>query len=414
MHAPVKTSPKKSRIGFLAVLGPGIIVMLADTDAGSIVTAAQSGARWGYRLLLLQLLLIPVLYIVQELTLRLGLVTGKGFSELIRRHFGMQWAQISVAALLVACAGALITELSGMASVGALFGVPVWIMAGLSVAALVAIVWTGSYCSVERIAIALGSFELAFLGIALAANPDLRAVADGLTHIPFRDNGYLYLAAANIGAVIMPWMIFYQQSAVVEKGLKTQHLTWARLETGLGAVVTQLVMISVLVAVAATIGRANPEAPLQNVQQISESLTPFLGVRMGRIVFAMAMSGSALIATIVVALTAAWSVGELTGKRHSLADRPREAPWFYGVFTMALIAAGALVSSGVNLVSLSVGVQIVNALLLPFMLGFLFLLARKALPEAYRLKGWYACLAGTVIFTTSAFSVYASLRDLLI
>jgi Mn2+/Fe2+ NRAMP family transporter len=313
----------------------------------------------------------------------------------------------------VACAGALITELSGMASVGALFGVPVWVMAGLSVTAIVAIVWTGSYRSVERIAIALGSFELAFLGIALAANPDLRDVADGLTHIPFHDNGYLYLAAANIGAVIMPWMIFYQQSAVVEKGLKAQHLKWARWETGLGAVVTQLVMVSVLVAVAATIGRANPETPLQTVQQISDSLTPFLGVRMGRIVFAMAMSGSALIATIVVALTAAWSIGEITGARHSLADHPRDAPWFYGVFTLVLVAAGALVSSGINLVQLSVGVQIVNALLLPLVLGFLFILARKALPESYRLKGAYAHLVGAVILVTSVFSVYAALKDLL-
>ncbi|MDD5586191.1 MAG: divalent metal cation transporter [Alphaproteobacteria bacterium] len=413
MHAPIKTSRKKSRLGFFAVLGPGIIVMLADTDAGSIVTAAQSGAQWGYRLLLLQLLLIPVLYIVQELTLRLGLVTGCGFSELISRHFGQRWAWVSVAALLVACAGALITELSGMASVGALFGVPVWIMVGLSVAAIIAIVWTGSYHSVERIAIALGSFELAFLGIALAAKPDLHAMAEGAVSMPFHDNNFLYLAVANVGAVIMPWMIFYQQSAVVEKGLKAEHLKWARRETGIGAIATQLVMVSVLVAVAATIGRVHPDTPLNNVQQISESLTPFLGVSMGRIVFALAMSGASLIATIVVALTAAWSVGEVTGARHSLADHPREAPRFYAVFTLAMLAGGVLVASGINLVRLSVGVQIVNALLLPLVLGFLFLLARKVLPESHRLKGAYACIAGAAMLVTSAFSVYAALRDLL-
>ena len=413
---PIGSSPKsrKSRLGFLAVLGPGLVVMLADTDAGSIVTAAQSGAQWGYRLLLLQLVLIPVLFVVQELTIRLGLVTRCGLGELISRYFGKRWAWVAVAALLIACVGALITELSGLASVGALFGVPVWAMVGLSIGAIVAMAWTGSYRSVERFAIGLGSFELVFLGIAFMAHPDPHQIADGLTHIPFHNHDYLYLAVANIGAVIMPWMIFYQQSAVVEKGLKPEHLKMARWETGIGAVVTQLIMSAVLVAVAATIGRTNPNAPLETVHQISDSLTPFLGYGAGRIVFALGLSGAALVAIIVVTLTASWSVGELTGVRHSLADYPREAPWFYGVFTLCLVLCGALVASGANLVRLSVGVQVVNALLLPLVLGFLFLLARTALPDSHRIKGAYAWIAGTVIFITSVFSVYAAVRDLVI
>ena len=176
-----------------------------------------------------------------------------------------------------------------------------------------------------------------------------------------------------------------------------------------GAVLTQLVMIGVLVATAATIGRAHANAPLDTVQQISNALTPFLGSALGRAVFALGMSGAAMVATIVVSLTAAWGVGEVAGYRRSLADHPREAPWFYGIFTLCLVLAGVLVASGANLVSLSVGVQVVNALLLPIVLGFLFALAHRALPEAYRLKGWYAWLVGGIMFVTAGFGIYAAL-----
>src|SRR5437879_9292535 len=151
---------------FVAVAGPGLIVMLADTDAGSVITAAQSGAEWGYRLLLLQLILVPILYIVQELTVRLGIVSGKGHAELIRDHFGRGWAWLSVATLVLACVGALLSELSGLAGVGLLMGVPAWITTTLIVAVLIAMAYRGSYLTVERIAIAVGAFELVFLAAA--------------------------------------------------------------------------------------------------------------------------------------------------------------------------------------------------------------------------------------------------------
>jgi Mn2+/Fe2+ NRAMP family transporter len=390
------------------MLGTGIVVMLADTDAGSVITAAQSGAQWGYRLLLLQLALIPVLYLVQELTVRLGLVTGCGHGELILYRFGRGWAALSVATLVLACIGALVSELSGLAGVGLLFGVPVWITMVAVIGGLIVIVWTASYRSVERTAIAFGAFELAFLWIAWRAHPDGAAMAAGLTHVPLGDPSYLYLVTANIGAVIMPWMVFYQQSAVVEKRLSPLWMKMGRWETAAGAVLTQLVMIGVLIATAATIGRVNPNAPLNTVQQISETLTPFLGPQLGRAVFAVGMIGAALVATIVVSLTAAWGVGEVAGYRRSLADHPREAPWFYGLFTTSLVLSGALVASGMNLVALSVGVQVLNACLLPIVLGFLFALALRALPERYRLKGAYAVIVGAVMLVTGGLGVYAA------
>lgn len=385
--------------------------MLADTDAGSIITAAQSGAQWDYRLLLLQVILVPILFIVQELTVRLGIVTGKGHGELIRSHFGSTWAWLSVGTLVVACIGALISELSGLAGVGLLFGVPVWITMTVVVAGLAAMAYTGSYHSVERIAIAIGAFELVFLFVAWQAKPDLAAMAAGAVDIPLREPGYLYLVAANIGAVIMPWMVFYQQSAVVEKKLTLDDLSAARWDTALGAALTQVIMASVLIATAATLAGTGDNATLDTVQQIAQAITPFLGEGTGKLLFALGMTGSALVATIVVTLAAARTVGEVLGVKHNLEDSPREAPWFYGVYTVSLAAGGLLVASGANPVKLSVGVQVMNALLLPVVLGFLFLLARR-LPAPYRISGGYALVVALVIALTAGLGVYGGLRGL--
>jgi Mn2+/Fe2+ NRAMP family transporter len=397
----------------LPVIGPGLVVMLADTDAGSIITAAQGGAQQGYKLLTLQLILIPILFIVQELTVRLGLVTGRGHGELIRARFGAGWAWLSVSTMVVACIGALMTELSGMAGVAQLFGVPVPLMMVLTIGFMIFVVLTGSYHSVERVAVCFGLFELVFLGVALYAGPVPGEIAVQAVQIPLGDANFLYLASATIGAVIMPWMVFYQQSAVVDKGLELRDLTAARWDTAIGAVVTQLIMAAVLIAVAATIGKANPNASLDDVPQIAAALTGVLGNTVGRIVFALGISGAALVATIVVSLTAAWGLGEVTGYRHSLEHHPREAPWFYGVFIVSLIAGGVLVMSGVPLIQLSVAVQVMNAALLPIVLGFLYLLALKALPPQYRLKGWYAWVVGIVIAVTAGFGLYSAIAGAL-
>ena len=386
--------------------------MLADTDAGSVITAAQSGAQWGYQLLLLQLILAPILFVVQELTVRLGIVSGKGHGDLIQQHFGRRWALLSVGTLVVACVGALLSELSGLAGVGLLFGVPAWITMTVVVGGLVAMAYTGSYLSVERIAICIGAFELVFLIVAWRAHPDGAAMVAGSLMIPWKDPKYLYLVAANIGAVIMPWMVFYQQSAVVEKKLTVDDLPAARWDTAIGAVITQVIMAAVLIATAATLGMTHKGVALDTVQQIAQAITPFLGEGAGKILFAMGMIGSALIATIVVTLTAARTMGELLGVKHSLDHAPAEAPWFYGIYTAALVAGGAFVASGVNLVSLSVGVQVMNALLLPIVLGFLYLLARR-LPEPYRLTGWYAAIVALVIGLAAGFGVYAGISGIL-
>ena len=398
---------------WLWVLGPGLAVMLADTDAGSVITAAQSGAQWGYQLLALQAILAPILFLVQELTVRLGAVTGLGHGELIRERFGPVWAWISVGTLVVASIGALITEMSGLAGVGALFGVPQPLTVALVVAGLLAVVWTGSYRSVERTALAIGAFELAFLAVAWQARPDGAALVGSLSHVPLGNPSYLYLAAANVGAVVMPWMVFYQQSAVVDKGLRAEHLPAARWDTAIGAVLTQVIMASVLVAAAATIGQTQPGASLSTIPQIAGALTAVLGTEGGTLLFACGVSGAALLAAIVVSLTVAWGLGEVTGYKRSLEHRPGEAPWFYAAYAAALVISGAFVATGSDPIQLSVAVEVMNALLLPIVLGFLFLLAWKALPEPHRLRGWYAVVVGATIAATAGFGVFAGVSGLL-
>ncbi len=396
---------------FLFVIGPGLVVMLADTDVGGVITAAQSGAQWGYRLLALQFILIPVLYIVQELTVRLGSATGKGQARLILERYGRFWAWFSTGTLILSCVGALLSEFSGLAGVGALFGVPAPATLTVVVAGLLVMAVTRSYLSVERVAIFFGAFELVFVVVAWLAHPSLSEIADGLGSAPLADPKYLYLVSANIGAVIMPWMVFFQQASIVEKKLTPADIGDERFDTAFGAVVTQLIMAAVLITTAATLGKGGGGQSLDTVQEISAAITPFLGQLGGDILFGLGMCGAALVATIVVTLTAARTLGEVMGVKHSLGREVSEEPWFYGAYATALIGGVLVVASGVNLVSLNVGVQVMNALLLPIVLSFLFLLAR-GLPEPWRISGWYAWLSGGVIAVTTIFGVYSGLAGL--
>jgi Mn2+/Fe2+ NRAMP family transporter len=377
-----------------AALGPGLVVMLADNDAGSIITAAQSGARWGYRLLLLQLLIVPLLFMVQELAARLGLVTGKGLIELVRERFGKPVAALSVALLLASCFGALVTQMTGLAGIGELFGLPPWQTMVLVVSLTLAMVGTGSYRSVERVAIFFGLFGLAFALVAWKAHPDPASMLAQLRQAPLADAGYLYLVAANVGTSIMPWTVFYQQSAMIDKGLSARDLKVARLDTFVGAVICQLLSACVLIAAAATLGQHRGTVALDSVPQIATAFTAALGDRFGRVIFALGVGGSAMVALIVVCLSAAWAVGEAMGTRHSLEQRPSKAPLLFGAFSVMLIGAGVLVCSGANLVNLSIATGVGNALVLPAVLAMVYLLARSELGSKHRLGGAYAvCVA---------------------
>jgi Mn2+/Fe2+ NRAMP family transporter len=389
---------------FLAVFGPGLVVMLADSDVGSVITAGQSGVQWGYRLLGLQLLLVPVLYVVQELAVRLGIFTGRGHGELVRTVLGPVWAWISIAGLAIATIGALLTELSGVAGIGELYGLPRSATLPAAVAGLLAIVLTGSYRRVERAVIVIGLFELAFVFVAGAARPDVHDLLSGSLDIAYGDASYLYLAAANIGSVVMPWMIFYQQSVVADKKLLGEHYAMARIDTAVGAVATQLVMASVLIACAATLG-GRPDVSLGSVGDMSRALTPFLGVGFGRLVFSAGVLGAGMVAAIVCSLAFAWGLGEVTGYRHALEQYPLRARWFYVAYAVIVIGAAITVTLWPHLVALNIAVQVMNAFMLPVVLGVLIALAVIALPPDRRLRGPYLWLVVAVCALTSAAGV---------
>ncbi|TKC78936.1 divalent metal cation transporter [Trinickia terrae] len=377
----------------IAVWGPGLLVMLADTDAGNVVTAAQAGAQWGYRLLPLLMLLAPFLYMVQELAVRLGIYTGRGHGELIREHFGAGWAWLSVAGLAVATAGTLVTEFTAVAGIGEMFGVSRSLTLPAAALALLAVVATGSYRRIERTALAIGLFELAFFAVAWATHPDWRVFAADVADLPLGNREFLYLTAALIGAVFNPWMVFYQQAAVADKGLTPSDCQAERWDTAAGALLTQALTGAVLVAAAATLGGAHGangmRGSLDSVGEIGAALAPVLGAQWGRAVFGAGVLGAAMVAAIVASLALAWGIGEVAGFRRSLEYRPQQAPWFYGVYLVAVAGSAALVWGAPDLVWLNIAAQVVNAFLLPLVLGLLIALAVKALPEAARLSRPY-------------------------
>ena len=296
-----------------STVGPGLIVMLADTDAGNVVTAAQAGAEWRYRMLPLVLALIPMLYLVQELTVRLGIFTGRGHGELIRQRFGLGWAVLAILGLAAATAGSLVTEFSAVAGIGELYGVSRGLSLVAAAAGLLLVVITGSYRRVERIAIGVGLFELAFFVVAWRAHPDLSTLAKDALDPPLRNSEFAFLGTAMIGATFNPWMVFYQQSAIADKKLRPKDYAIARWDTAAGAVITQLLTGAVLVAVAATLGASAAPATLTSVGEISRSFTPVLGETVGRLVFSAGVLGAAMVAAIVASLALAWGVGEITG-----------------------------------------------------------------------------------------------------
>ena len=492
---------------WMLVWGPGLLVMLADTDAGNVVTGAQAGAQWGYRLLPMLLVLAPMLYMLQELTVRLGLYTGRGHGELIRERFGLGWAWLSTAGLAAAAIGSLVTEFTGVAGIGELYGLSrsvtlplaaaallavvatgsyrrveraaiviglfelaffavAWaarpspaILAGqaldlplgdrefmylaaavigsliteftgvagigelyglsrgftlpLSAAALLAVVATGSYRRVERTAIVIGLFELAFFVVAWAAHPSLGTLAEDAVDLPLGNHEFLYMVAAIIGATFNPWMIFYQQSAVADKKLRPDDLQAARWDTAFGAVLTQCLTGAVLVAAAATLASGGASAGLDSVGQISAALSPLLGESFGRLVFSAGVLGASLVAAIVCSLALAWGVGEIAGYKHSLEHHPFAAKWFYGVYALAVVGSAALVGFASDLVWLNIAAQVLNAFLLPLVIGFLVALAVKALPAPLRPRGLYLAFLIGVCAVVIAVGLYGGVAGLL-
>ena len=245
-----------------------------------------------------------------------------------------------------------------------------------------------------------------FLYAGWKAHPDFSRIAADVSAFGVHSPRVLYLVAANLGATIMPWALFYQQSAACDKGLSRTHLGHARLDTFLGAVLCQLVTCGVQIVAAthaATVDGAG------SVAQFARLFGHALHGPVGSALFCAGLMGGALVASVVICLSAAWAVGEAAGRRHSLEQHPREAPWFYGSFVALLAGAGLFVAAGVDAVRLSMAVGVLNALLLPLALACLFWLARRTLGADLRPSG----ALGAVFLLVSVFGLYAGFAGLL-
>jgi Mn2+/Fe2+ NRAMP family transporter len=371
--APRQSGAKRWLIRFLAVVGPGLVVAFADTEAGSITTAATSGAQYGYKLILLQLLLIVPLFVVQEMTARLGTVTGKGHARLIREHYGLGWAWVSLGTMLITNIAALVTEFAGIAGAALIFGLnPVPLVLAAAVL-LIVVIFTASYKRAEIFALGLCALELLFIPAAFAAHPAAKeVVAQGLFGSqPLGDQNYLLLIASNIGAVIMPWMIFYQQSATVDKGLTVRDLNFARLDTALGAVFTQIIMIAVVITTAATLFVHH--IPVSDAAHAAIALQPLVGKFAG-VTFGVGLIGASMLGAFVVSLATAWAFGEAFGWRCSLNDGLRAKRFTALYVACVAIAAGIVLIPGLPLISLTVDVEAFNGFVLPIVLCFLLVL----------------------------------------
>jgi Mn2+/Fe2+ NRAMP family transporter len=393
---------------WLLLVGPGITVMLADSDVGSIITAAQSGALWRYTLVLPQILLIPFLFFIQEITVRLGIVTQKGHAELVRLHFGKSWAYLSSSTLFLAALGALVTEYVGVASISELFGITRWVSVPLAMIFLIVLVVSGSYRRVERVAILVGLFELLLIPAALLSHPNWGVLAQNMTSQPLLNPNYRFLLAVNVGAVIMPWMVFYQQGAVIDKKLSRGDLRVARMDTLMGAIVTQIIMISVIIATASASSHARTTLQVNSVANIVDSLQPLLGSVGSKILVGLGIGGAGLIAAIVVSLAGAWGVGEALGIKKSLNLRFREAKGFYFAFIVANLIGAGLVLPGISLIGLTLDIELLNALVLPLVLVFLLLIERTALPVEFRMKGAHRVIAWALVLIVVVFGLFMS------
>ena len=370
---------------FLKVLGPGFIVMIADMDAGSVTTAGVSGAQWGYKLIPLQILLIPILYLIQSMTSRLGCVTRKGHGELIKEYYGSKWAAFATVTLFLVVFSALITEFSGIAASGEIFGIPKVFSVGVSFLILLFVVFTGSYRRAENIALIFSLTGFVFIPAAIFAHPDYhQLVFKGLFGSqPLGNKDYIWLIAANAGAVIMPWMIYYQQSATVDKNLCKKDVKLAQTDTLIGSIATQILMIAVIVMTAATLYKAHIVP--STAKAIGQSLIPLAGKYAGAL-FAVGLYSSSLLAAFVVSMAFTWAAGETWGYKHSLNNRFSEAKLFYFIYiALIFISAMIVLIPGIPLVTIMVDVEAANGFALPIVLVFLIVLAGSK-----RILGEYA------------------------
>ena len=370
----------------LAVLGPGVITMVADNDAGGISTYSVTGSKFGFNLLWVFFILIPMAYYVQEMTVRLGTVTKLGHAEAIFQGFGPFWGWFSIFNLAVVNWLTLTTEYIGMTEAMSIFGIPPVVTYLAVTLVLIGVVFTGRYWTFEKLTFLFCAFNLVYIPAALWAmetptSPGWGQVAKGFFNPSF-PNGMtqdlLFMIMANIGTTITPWQVFFQQSAVVDKGMDVRDINFGKIDTFVGSLLTGLVATFIIIATGAAFHYHSPPITVEDAKQTAEALAPLLPGHEGpwvRRLFAIGLFDAGFLGALCISLSTSWAVGEVFGWAHSLNKSVKDAPWFYVIYLFTLLSAGAVVLiPGAPLMTITMFVQVVAVTLLAAVLVFLILL----------------------------------------
>ena len=401
---PARLSPRRARIfAFVGLLGPGLIAANAGNDAGGIATYSAAGAKFGYELLWTLVIITVSLGIVQMLAARMGVVTGKGLAELIREEYGIRWSVLATTAVVVASLGICISDFVGIGAALGLAGVPAQVSVPIAAVGIWLIIVRGSYRSAERIFVWFTLPFFAYPVAAILAHPDWNEVGRSLV-VPtvHLSSAYLLILIATAGTTITPYMQLYLQSAVVERGVHRDELRHEEREAVSGAVFANVIAAFIMIATAATLF-VHGVHEISSAAEAARALNPFAG-RYAEALFAIGLLGASLLAAAILPIATSYVISESLGYEKGIGRRREEAPVFVGVIT-AMIAISTVVAviPGVPVISLLVGVQVVNGLLLPINLFFIWSLARSgSLMGEQRLRGpMDVVMAATVLLLST-------------
>ncbi len=393
-------------IAVVGFLGPGLIAANAGNDAGGIATYSSVGAKYGYDLLWMMVVITVSLIVVQEMAARMGAVTGKGLAELIREQYGVRWSLFATTSVLIANLGICVSEFVGIGAALGLAGVPPQVSVPIAAIGVWLLLIRGSYKVAERIFVLMTIPFFAYPIAAILAHPDWGSVGHAVVAPDIHtSHAYLFLFIATAGTTITPFMQLYVQSAVVERGVGVEELNAERAEVTSGSIFANLVAGFIIIATGATL-YLHGERNISTAAQAAKALAPFAG-RYAEVLFAVGLLGASLLAAAILPVTAAYVIAETFGFEKGISRRIHEAPVFVAVIT-TLIAIGTIVAviPGIPVISLLVGVQVVNGTLLPVLLIFIWRLASdRDLMGDYRNGRVFNVVAGLTVVATSGLSV---------
>ncbi len=407
LPARVRRSLSSNRFyAYLAVLGPGIIAANAGNDASGIATYSSIGAGYGFTLLWAFIPMTISLVMIQEMCVRMGVVTGQGLADLIREQFGVRWTALVMLALFIANTSIIISEFIGIAQASELFGISRYIAVPLASAAVWWLVVKGSQKRVERVFLAM---SLVFFGYVIStymSNPNWLEIGSEILKpsVSF-DSSYIYTVMALIGTTITPFMQVYVQSAVIEKGLTKEEYPLARADVVVGTIFSRMIAAFIVISTAMTLHQQGI-TELDSAATAAQALVPLAGVY-AQYVFAVGLFGAAMLAMGVLPLATAYSLSEALGVEKGLSHSFREAPIFLGIFT-SLILIGAIVAliPGIPQIKLLIFTQSVNGLLLPFLLvAIVTLSSSQDIMGEYKNSFLFKCSAWLITIVLSILSI---------